>query len=512
MRRIFEITKAAFDKAEGELTIIHDCDLTKWARDAAGEVELSSLPSLQTLDPALQKAKHICDRKITEYVTRRMVENEADRYIAAADFVQYVKELITSYGPDCVLNADQSGFQYEIHSGKRCGRAEVTGDTFGPQVQRDLFTAPNILVTASSSGKMKREHLKGRHVQIVTVPPETTPLCQPLMSRFPNVRTLSKIGMVSGIETVDEHQCELHLRTPALKLQSCVHNQFSSPRSPGNVEVWWTHPGYFENDEHVEFKTPSQFCFESDAAKENHRCSVASCEKTHFLTCAWWSQSGGSPLLADRLTGKLASILSLMLHGEVPTDVLPLLYGANLIALNKKGGGIRPIAVGNTLRRLLGKIVSRREMAAMGDLARSVQPYGTPGGAEAMVHAARAFLEDEDDKQVLLKLDFANAFNTVDRGQMLSAVKKYLPRYYAFIWQMYRHPTELFFAEFALQSATGVQQGDPLGPLLFCLVTMEMSKAMESPFNAWYLDDGTIGGPVETVVEEPLLQWVVKWV
>ncbi|OQV21417.1 hypothetical protein BV898_04626 [Hypsibius exemplaris] len=47
-----------------------------------------------------------------------MVENEADRYIAAADFVQYVKELITSYGPDCVLNADQSGFQYEIHSGR----------------------------------------------------------------------------------------------------------------------------------------------------------------------------------------------------------------------------------------------------------------------------------------------------------------------------------------------------------------------------------------------------------
>ncbi|OQV22538.1 hypothetical protein BV898_03364 [Hypsibius exemplaris] len=97
MRRIFEITKAAFDKAEGELTIIHDCDLTKWARDAAGEVELSSFRVSKHWIQRFKKLNNIGDRKITEY---------------------YVKELITSYGPDCVLNADQSGFQYEIHSGR----------------------------------------------------------------------------------------------------------------------------------------------------------------------------------------------------------------------------------------------------------------------------------------------------------------------------------------------------------------------------------------------------------
>ncbi|OQV23723.1 putative Beta-1,3-galactosyltransferase 5 [Hypsibius exemplaris] len=36
---------------------------------------------------------------------------------------------------------------------------EITGDQFDPQVQQDLFVAPNILVTASNSGKMKKEHL-----------------------------------------------------------------------------------------------------------------------------------------------------------------------------------------------------------------------------------------------------------------------------------------------------------------------------------------------------------------
>ncbi|OWA52618.1 hypothetical protein BV898_17066 [Hypsibius exemplaris] len=39
-------------------------------------------------------------------VTRRMMEDELDRYIAAADFVEHVKGLIVLYGPDCVLNAN----------------------------------------------------------------------------------------------------------------------------------------------------------------------------------------------------------------------------------------------------------------------------------------------------------------------------------------------------------------------------------------------------------------------
>ncbi|OQV25903.1 hypothetical protein BV898_00046 [Hypsibius exemplaris] len=37
---------------------------------------------------------------------------------------------------------------------------EITGDKFGPQVPQELFAALNILVTATSSGKMKKEYLK----------------------------------------------------------------------------------------------------------------------------------------------------------------------------------------------------------------------------------------------------------------------------------------------------------------------------------------------------------------
>ena len=51
-------------------------------------------------------------------------------------------------------------------------------------------------------------------------------------------------------------------------------------------------------------------------------------------------------------------------------------------------------------------------------------------------------------------------------------------------------------------SETGVQQGDPLGPVLFALAVDEIARSVRSPINIWYLDDATIGGPAESVCED----------
>lgn len=53
-----------------------------------------------------------------------------------------------------------------------------------------------------------------------------------------------------------------------------------------------------------------------------------------------------------------------------------------------------------------------------------------------------------------------------------------------------------------LSSASGIQQGDPLGPALFSLGIRELVNSIQVPFNAWYLDDGTLGGPMEDLLEE----------
>ena len=56
-----------------------------------------------------------------------------------------------------------------------------------------------------------------------------------------------------------------------------------------------------------------------------------------------------------RLLTRLTEFTNLCLTGRVPADIQPIFCGASLCALNKKDGGIRPIAVGSTLRRLVSK-------------------------------------------------------------------------------------------------------------------------------------------------------------
>ena len=52
-------------------------------------------------------------------------------------------------------------------------------------------------------------------------------------------------------------------------------------------------------------------------------------------------------------------------------------------------------------------------------------------------------------------------------------------------------------------ATTGVQQGDPLGPVLFALalhpMVLRVQENCNLPFHAWYLDDGTIIGDATEV-------------
>src|SRR4051794_36096604 len=66
----------------------------------------------------------------------------------------------------------------------------------------------------------------------------------------------------------------------------------------------------------------------------------------------------------------------------------------------------------------------------------------------------------------MLKVDFSNAFNMVDRTEMLAQVYEKLPGLYRWVEYCYSNPAHLFFGSCVLQSAAGVQQGDPLGPLI----------------------------------------------
>lgn len=203
-----------------------------------------------------------------------------------------------------------------------------------------------------------------------------------------------------------------------------------------------------------------------------------------------------------KLVTSLSNMINLMLSGRINPDIVPILYGANLIALTKKDGGVRPIAVGTTLRRLASKIAVRHIISK---LQRKFEPiqlgFGTRGGCEAAVHALRTFLSN-DDCQVLIKIDVKNAFNSVNRDTLLAEIRNNIPELYNYLLHCYADPTKLMYRHHELSSEVGCQQGDPLGPAIFSLALNPIIQNLQSKFNVWYLDDGTLGGNIDTVLSD----------
>jgi hypothetical protein len=136
---------------------------------------------------------------------------------------------------------------------------------------------------------------------------------------------------------------------------------------------------------------------------------------------------------------------------------------------------------------------------------------GTPLGAEAIVHTARQWLHRNNaiDNKVLVTLDLENAFNSVDRSAILAAARRVVPSLAPWMDFCYRSQSHLVLGDRRIASARGVQQGDPLGPLLFSLAihdaVLQARNSTEQLFPrkldivAFYLDDGVIAGDVEAV-------------
>ena len=128
--------------------------------------------------------------------------------------------------------------------------------------------------------------------------------------------------------------------------------------------------------------------------------------------------------------------------------------------------------------------------------------FGVPHGAEAAVHAARIYLSDLPPSHVVMKLDFANAFNSIRRDKLLFCVKELAPEIFPFVYSTYSSTSYLRFGSNTILSAESIQQGDPLGPLLFCLTIHTLTCALKSELKIFYLDDGTIGGSESDVLED----------
>lgn len=127
-----------------------------------------------------------------------------------------------------------------------------------------------------------------------------------------------------------------------------------------------------------------------------------------------------------------------------------------------------------------------------------------PAGAEAAVHTVRAWLARHTAavNKVIVKLDFRNAFNLVNRDAVLQEARLRFPALARWATWCYGEPSRLQYGPATLQSCMGVQQGDPLGPLLFAAAVHRLAldlKAGPLDLSMFYLDDGLLAGDIGPV-------------
>ena len=126
------------------------------------------------------------------------------------------------------------------------------------------------------------------------------------------------------------------------------------------------------------------------------------------------------------------------------------------------------------------------------------------GGTEKAIHTVRAWhrRHQTSSDKVALKLDFTNAINTVSRDAVLSAIRDPFPALARWATWCYQQPTRLQFDDQVVDSCTGVQQGDPLGPLLFAAALQPLAQDLRNAgldIAVHYLDDGVLSGNLHTV-------------
>jgi hypothetical protein len=130
---------------------------------------------------------------------------------------------------------------------------------------------------------------------------------------------------------------------------------------------------------------------------------------------------------------------------------------------------------------------------------------GVSCGCEAATHATRRFIANMPNDYVVVKLDFANAFNSIKWDAVLLAIAKTLPDIYQFYYLAFQQSSILQFGHHTIESQEGVQLGDPLGPLLFCSTVQPLLSSTSSVLTIGYTDDFTKGGTIPRVASDVIV-------
>ena len=183
---------------------------------------------------------------------------------------------------------------------------------------------------------------------------------------------------------------------------------------------------------------------------------------------------------------------------------LEALRNCRLIPLKNQKNDVRPIGIGEVLRRIISKCIMKtaREdtMKAVGNLQLCA---GQQAGAEAAVHAAKDIFADKECEAVLL-IDASNAFNTLNRQAMMHNISVLCPTLSTYVKNTYEIAPRLFVAQdLELKSEEGTTQGDPIAMAAYALglsvLQNKISQNITGAKHIAYADDLVGAGKLQEI-------------
>ena len=179
-----------------------------------------------------------------------------------------------------------------------------------------------------------------------------------------------------------------------------------------------------------------------------------------------------------------------------------------LLSLNKSPGEeeiqIRPIGVGEVLRRIIGKTISWALNEEIQEAGGALQvSTGLKGGAEAAIHGMKNIFELECTEAVIL-VDAENAFNKLNRQVALHNIQFLCPNFATVLINTYRLPARLFLVGGGeISSTEGTTQGDTLAMPFYGISMRPLINKLDHQrtqiHQVWLADDATGAGSLNNL-------------
>ena len=123
----------------------------------------------------------------------------------------------------------------------------------------------------------------------------------------------------------------------------------------------------------------------------------------------------------------LFSVCDLIAQGKIPPAIHEVISSSRLIASPKENGAVRPIAIGECLRRFTAKVICIQKKESFNSHFQPIQHgVAVKRGTELLIHHVSLLLELNPD-WVLLKTDIKNAFNSLELASLMPQVAKSFP-------------------------------------------------------------------------------------